>query len=436
MAKTLTAIAVANARPGAKRYEKPDGGCPGLYLVVQSSGAKSWCTRFRFRGAQRKLTLGPFLAGNGQEPNAEPELDTPLSLAAARVLATKALRQAKGGIDPTAEKRKHRVALRTAEPDTLAAISEEYLRREGSRLRTLPQRRSDLELLYSDLGRQPVDQIRRGQYTRVLDRIADERGPVRADRALAALKRLLSWHAERSDFISPLGRGGRRVKPEDLARGRVLTDDELRRLWTAAETYPNPWGGYLRFTLLTACRRSESAGLRRGELSDDGREWTIPWQRYKTGYKKKRDVLIPLSKAAQQIIAAQPVLGGDYVFSADGTRPLGGFDKRKTDFDKVSGISDYRLHDLRRTARTLLSRAKVETKTEEGKKISVSVSPDIAERCLGHAITGVRGVYDRFEYVDQKRDAFEALAQIVERIVRPAPVADMEAERRKRRQRR
>ena len=223
MAKTLTAIAVANARPGAQRREIPDGGCPGLYLVVQSSGVKSWCTRFRFRGAQRKLTLGPFLAGNGQEPNAEPELDTPLSLAAARVLATKALRQAKGGIDPTAEKRKHRVALRTAEADTLAAISEEYLRREGSKLRSLHQRRSDLELLYSDLGRQPVDQIRRGQYTRVLDRIADERGPVRADRVLAALKRLLSWHAERSDLS---------------ARWDVAAGARSRRIWRATACLP------------------------------------------------------------------------------------------------------------------------------------------------------------------------------------------------------
>jgi hypothetical protein len=270
LSKTLTAIACRNAPPGATRYEKPDGGCPGLYLVVQPSGAKSWAVRFRFRGVRKKLTLGPFLAGNGQEPAAEPVIDTPLSLAAARVLATKALRQVKSGIDPTAEKRRHRVALRTTESDTLQAISEEFLRRAGSELRTFNQRRSDLELFYDALGRLPVEQIRRGQYTRVLDRIADERGPVRADRALAALKRLLSWHSERSDFISPLGRGGRRMRPADLARSNVLSDDQLRRLWTTAETYPGPFGAYLQFTLLTATRRGESAGLRRNELSDEG----------------------------------------------------------------------------------------------------------------------------------------------------------------------
>src|SRR5580704_12957297 len=123
MAKTLTAIAVANARPGAQRREIPDGGCRSLYLVVQPSGVKSWAVRFRYRGTARKLTLGPFLAGNGQEPSAPPEIDTPLSLAAARVIATEALRKAKSGIDPTAEKRKQRVVQRVAEADTLQAIA-------------------------------------------------------------------------------------------------------------------------------------------------------------------------------------------------------------------------------------------------------------------------------------------------------------------------
>src|SRR5262249_60956905 len=144
----------------------------------------------------------------------------------------------------------------------------------------------------------------------------------------------------------------RHTKPNELARSRVLTDDELRRLWLAAETYPGPFGAYLRFTLLTATRRSESAGLRRDELSDSGSTWIVPGSRYKNG----KDTLIPLSQAAQAIVAAQPVLG-DYVFSTDGSKPLGGFTKRKADFDKVSGVSDCRLHDLRRTARTVLSRA-------------------------------------------------------------------------------
>src|SRR5262249_15485575 len=160
------------------------------------------------------------------------------------------------------------------------------------RLRTLSQRRSDLELLCaSPLGRQPIDQINRGQFTRVLDHIADHNGPVRADRVLSALKTLLSWHAERSDYISVLGRGGRRTSIRERARSRILTDDELRRVWLAAEADATPpFGAFLMFLLLTSTRRGEAAALQHSELSEDGQTWIIPARKYKSG----RDTLIPL----------------------------------------------------------------------------------------------------------------------------------------------
>jgi integrase len=253
----------------------------------------------------------------------------------------------------------------------------------------------------------------------MLDHIADSRGPVRADRALSALKTLLSWHAERSDYVSVLGRGGRRTSIAERARSRVLSDPETRRVVETAEAEQrrgNPFGGFVLFTLHTGTRRGEAAGLRRSELSDDGKTWIIPAARYKS----KRDTLIPLSEAAQRVIAAQPQRG-DHVFSADGSRPLASFAERKADFDKLAGVSGYTLHDLRRTSRTLLSRA--------------GISADIAEMCLGHALTRVRGTYDRHAYENEKRHAFEALAAMIERVVRPpeAVVTDMAAARRKRR---
>jgi integrase len=117
-------------------------------------------------------------------------------------------------------------------------------------------------------------------------------------------------------------------------------------------------------------------------------------------------MLVPLSEAAARIVAAMPVLaGGDHLFGADGSHPLTGFDDRKKAFDKVCGVSGYRLHDLRRTARTLLSRA--------------GVSADHAEMCLGHALGGIRATYDRYAYEAEKRNAFEALAGLVARIVDP-----------------
>jgi integrase len=418
MAKALTPIAIAALKPRAARYEVSDPGCRGLRVVVFPTKSKSFILRYRYRGLQRKLTLGPCLTERGvAEPANAPETGTPLSLLAARELATKALREAKSGNDPSAAKARKRQEQLAAESDTLMAISAEYLRREGSQLRTLDQRRADLELFYKPLGRLPVDQIKRGQFVRVLDRIADERGPVRSDRALSALSRLLTWHARRSDFVSPLTRGMRRTSIAERARSRTLSDDELRRVWVAAEQDKGPFGPFVRFLLLTCARRSEAGGLRLSELSEDGTAWTIPGARYKNG----RDVVIPLSKAAQAIVAARPVLAGDYVFGTNGSHPLGKFDIRKKQLDAASGVYGYVLHDLRRTSRTLLSRA--------------GVSADVAEMCLGHALGGVRGTYDRHAYASEKRRAFEALAQMIERVVWPPEpkVADMAAERRRRR---
>jgi integrase len=127
-----------------------------------------------------------------------------------------------------------------------------------------------------------------------------------------------------------------------------------------------------------------------------GSEWTIPAERYKT----KLEHVIPLSKIA---LAELPD-GEGYVFTTtNGKQPIGGFGKHKVNIDKASGVKGWTIHDLRRTARTLLSRA--------------GVNADVAERCLGHVIGGVRGIYDRHEYYDEKAKAFEALASLVGRIV-------------------
>jgi integrase len=136
------------------------------------------------------------------------------------------------------------------------------------------------------------------------------------------------------------------------------------------------------------------------EISGD--QWSIPGQRYKTG----ADVVLPLSGRALFELATIPrIQGCDFVFSTDGRSPIAGFSTFKLKFDLACGVKDWRLHDLRRTARSLLSRA--------------GINPDIAERCLGHKIGGVRGVYDQHRYIVEMRHAFEALAAQIERIVDP-----------------
>jgi integrase len=105
---------------------------------------------------------------------------------------------------------------------------------------------------------------------------------------------------------------------------------------------------------------------------------------------------VPLPEAASAIIAELPRLG-DFLFMTAGTTPFSGFSKAKAHLDDASGVSNWRLHDIRRTARTLMVR--------------IGIRPDIAERVLGHVIAGVAGVYDRHDYLDEKRNALEALAE-------------------------
>jgi integrase len=309
-----------------------------------------------------------------------------ISLEAARTKARGWLALIGTGVDPAAQAKARAEA-------TFQAIATDYFARKAKDHRSRGWAEGALaRLVYPALGAKPIGAIGRSDIVRLLDTIEDERGPIMANRTLSIIGRVFNWHASRSDaFRSPIVRGMARAGEQ--TRSRVLTDDELRSIWLATEDHP--FGPLLRFILLTATRRNEAAQMAWGELS--GSEWTIPAKRYKT----KLDHVVPLSAMAR---SALPQPNGDFVFSLNGRGPIGGYAWFKRGIDKASGVTGWTLHDLRRTARSLMSRA--------------GINADVAERCLGHVIPGVRGIYDRHEYHDEKAQAFEALAALVDRIVK------------------
>jgi integrase len=387
-------VARAAVEPGAKRTTYWDAAMPGFGVRVTQGGHKSYVVQYRAgtgRGAvDRRITIKGVLKLDEARREAKAILG----------------HVAKGG-DPLKERRDEEAEA----TNTLKSIAEEYLAREASRLRSIDQRRACLErLIYPQFGLRQIDSIRRSEIVRLLDKIEDENGPVMADHTLAVLRRLFTWHAGRSDdFRSPIVRGMARTSPKARARQRVLTDDELRAVWKTAEALKSPFGFLVRFIVLTAARRNEAARLRRDEVS--GAEWLIPGSRHKS----KRDFLLPMSSATLAMFTDVPAIGPGkgrgYVFTTDGVRPLAGFSKFKREFDEAvfaiqrEPMPRWTLHDLRRTARSLMSRA--------------GVAPDHAERALGHVIAGIRGTYDLHEFRDEKRRAFEALAAQVERIIKP-----------------
>jgi integrase len=390
--RRLTDFAIRNMKAGQTRREFPDSGCPGLYVVVQPSGAKSFAVRYRYGGRTRKLTL----------PGS-------LSLKAARKAASDAILDVSQGRDPSAAKQAAKQAQKVAAENTFEAVAEMYLKIEGGRMRSGKWRTDILRRhVYPTLGKRPIAGIKRSEIIGLLDKIeagelsvSKTGGTVMADRTLAVIRRVFSWYAPRTDdFRSPIVRGMMRAKPAEHARSRVLGDEEIRAIWTATDVTGGAFSAFIRFLLLTGARRNEVARLTWSEIQ--GSDWSLPASRNKA----KVDLLRPLSRAAMNIIETQPhLVDSPWVFTSNGKTAISGFSMRKADFDQRCGVTDWTLHDLRRTARSLMSRA--------------GVNSDHAERCLGHVIGGVRGTYDRHEYLEEKRHAFEALAGQIERIVNP-----------------
>jgi integrase len=392
-AKGFTDIAIRNLKPGPVRREIPDAGCVGLYLVLQPSGAKSWAVRYRHNGTPRKLTL----AGG-------------LTLKAARRLCAAALYDVEEGHDPGEAKKTAKAKAAIATANTVAHVTEQYFQREHGKLRSAQHReRMVRRLLYPALGTRPIDSVKRSDIVRMLDQIEDKNGQRSADYILQVLRRVMHWHSLRDDnFKSPVIAGMGRYDTAENARSRILTDAEVKAVWQAADE-SGYFGQYLKFLLLTGCRRAEAGGLKWHEIKDG--TWTLPASRS----KMNTEIMRPLSKAVMTIVESMPNLG-EHVFGFAG-RPITSFSQRKSKFDKKCGVRDWRLHDLRRTARTLLSRA--------------GVDADIAERCLGHSLGSIRKIYDRHSFEPEMRIAFEKLSALIENITNPTDrVVPMRGKRR------
>jgi integrase len=367
MKRKLTPAFIANPPPPEAGHDRITYWEGNFGLMVTVKGHKSFVVQYRAGKVSRRMSLKPGL-----------------TLQEARREAKAILGAVARGGDPLGEKRK----VEAAAKNTLQAIAEEYLEHEGHKLRTFQHRKNNFErLVYPDLGNRQIDTIKRSEIVRFLDGVERENGPHMAQKVLGHLRRLFNWHASRhDDFLSPIRRGMARTTMKEHARDRTLSDDELVRVWKTAEAFQPPYGPLIRFALLTAVRRGEAAKMTWDELK--GTDWIIPASRM----KGKEEHLIPLSIAAKAILDGLPVLG-TYVFTMSGRRPTRNFTAYKRRFDEACGVSGWRIHDLRRTARSVMSRA--------------GIHPDIAERCLAHTIGGVRGVYDRHAYHAEKRQAFE-----------------------------
>jgi integrase len=376
----LTDKMVATLRRKAKRYIISDPELRGHYVRVPPQGPVVFAAVARDSyGKQIWATLGTA---------AELKIDD------ARNLAREAIRRIKAG-KPAFEPPKPK-------PESVAVVADNWLARhvEKNKLRTGYELRRIIEryILPYWADRNFVE-IKRSDIAKLLDVIEDKHGPAMADAVLTTLRSIAVWVQSRDDsYTPPFARGMRRVPKQVHQRSRVLNDDEIRKVWHAAD---GQFGALVRLLLLTAQRREKLLTLRWDDISRAG-VWTIRTEPREKG----NPGALQLPNIALDIIQAQPrFVGNLHVFPGreNAAWRLNGIVKRK--FDDQCGVTGWRLHDLRRTARSLMSRAGVQS--------------EHAERVLGHVIGGVEGIYDRHTYDAEKADALRKLAALIERIVNP-----------------
>jgi integrase len=297
----LTTKTIQALRPSDKRREIKDDGCRGLYLLVQPSGAKGWAVRYHLDGKVRKATLGAF---------------SKMGLAEARAAARKIFDQLDGNIDPREAERQAAAEAKAARARTFGVIARRFLAdsRHKRSVRDIERRLKPLIAAWEDRS---IGTIRRRDVIELVDAVKLARGPYAGVGALAWIKRVLNYAVEKAEIESSPAIG---IKPPATprVRERVLSDEEVRRVWLACDQQPHPFGNYLKGLLLTGCRRTELAMLEWADVDLDEQVIIIPGHRYKNG----KPHLIPLSRQELVLLADLSRLGDQYVFTATGRKPL------------------------------------------------------------------------------------------------------------------
>ena len=397
MAKDLTVKALENLKPGTTRREVPDGHTRGLFFVLQPSGAASWALRYRFAGRPKKLTLGPYPA---------------IDIKTARQRAAEAIQAVARGDDPGEAKQAAKAeARKAAEPQDkgfIESVTAQFIQRYAARNTKEKTCRETERILHREVlgawrGRE-LASITRAEVHELLDGIVDRGATVQANRVLAALRRMCGWAVERG-IIAASPCAGVRAPALEQNRDRVLSDEEIVKLWAALDKIGWPFGPGAKLLLLTGARREEVTSMTWSEIDLEARTWTIPKERAKNGVAHE----VPLSDQAVQILKALPAVAHlkgapAFVFTTTGKTAVSGWSRAKTQIDReLPAVPAWTLHDLRRTAASGMA--------------GLGIAPHVVEAVLNHksgSIKGVAAVYNRYNYKDEKRGALAAWGRKVE----------------------
>ncbi len=374
MPATLTDRVVQQAKAKEARVEIADAIVPGLYLIVQPTGVKSWAVRYRVGERTRKLTL----------PGRYPVL----SLGKARDAARKALESVSDGADPAAAKQEGAPA-----DDTLAAYIALYREKHVSTVRpgTAANINRELEHMQDAWPGRTLRSISKKDIVAIID-TAMKRGPSAGVTTWKIAKAFFAWcEAREDDFASPAR--SIRKPAKEKSRDRVLDDAELKLTWQAADAEGGAAGALIKLLMLSGARRNEMTELARDEIAAD----TIELQGERT--KNGSAHAIPITPMIRRVLDALPTTGK---FVLNGTdRPFGDHSGAKEMVRPA--VRPWTLHDLRRSFASGLQR--------------LGTAPHIVELALNHrsgTFSGVAGIYQRHRYAKEVQEAFELWSRHVE----------------------
>jgi integrase len=373
--------------PATGRAIYTDSTMPGLAFRVSAGttrnpeGRRDWLLRYRPRGqAQKAVSLGAYPA---------------VSLSCARQRAGEIIAAAKRGVDLIAVEGREAEVQRAAEAKArpLSEIARAYLD-SVKRLRSWRSIESRTRChIIPKLGNKPIGEVTRADVVEFLDDLEREEGlRHQVNRCRETLRAIFAFAIERELVtINPVvGVSKRKV---EIPRDRTLTPDELTALWWAIDKLRQLPRAYFRVVMLTGARRNEVRSMAWSELDLDAGLWRVPPERNKSG----RAFELPLSAPVVETLRALPRIG-PMIFTLNGERPMA-VHQLIEQVRGNAGLIDVRLHDLRRTLRTGLA--------------ELGVSFEVAERVLNHAMPSLQAVYNRHNYIAEKRAALALWAEHV-----------------------
>jgi integrase len=380
--QVLTDIGVAALKRRPQPYFFPDPALPKFGVRIRPSGEKAYYV----------ITRDPYGKQRWVKVASTAEMDIETSREEARSI----IARVKKGLTPREPP--------PVQPESVEAVIKLWLERhvEKAKLRSAPElRRVAEKYVLPYWAEKDFTSIKRRDVVNLTDLIEGKHGPAMADVVTKQVRSIMNWFRDEREetYVPPPFSKKKRVPLEVRKRSRVLDDDELRRVWRAAED-AGAFGVLVKLLLSLAQRRDKVLTMRRSAISPDG-TWTIPKAPREKG--TPNSLLLP-PLALGIVRSMRPIAGNDFVFAGNGDgHKAFNFARDKTAFDDACGVQNWRLHDCRRTARSLMSKA--------------GVRPDVAELVLGHAVGGVKEIYDHYDYAAEMADALRRLAALIEIIL-------------------